>query len=123
MKNIPPDHIESRDCWCEPECLQPCPECDKDPDCWKCEGTGLVAEFDDTEASIIVHRGQGSLPHPDGDDLPPCGLPTPGHGFAIALLIGIIAMAVWRYIDMQQNLDKGHGVTDRTPRMRWDGYR
>lgn len=50
--------LDSRECWCLPEVLQPCPECDEPPtpDCWRCAGRGLVEAFDDDEACVIVHR-------------------------------------------------------------------
>lgn len=42
--------VDSEDCWCCPEVLQPCPECHegtrytRNPDCWRCAGRGLVPE-------------------------------------------------------------------------------
>jgi hypothetical protein len=54
------EHVEdSRTCWCDPELLQPCPECGGDPadaNCWKCGGRGCVPMFDEDEPVIIVHR-------------------------------------------------------------------
>lgn len=51
---------ESRDCWCKPEVLQPCQECrdliTPDPECWACDGRGLVDEYDTDAPSVIVHR-------------------------------------------------------------------
>lgn len=51
-------NIESRTCWCDPELLQPCPDCpdQPQPDCWKCSGRGTVPVFDEEEPVIIVHR-------------------------------------------------------------------
>lgn len=63
-----------RNCWCHPEILQPCPECTSgptkadehyaevysaepcDPNCWKCDGRGLVPEFDQDLPVVIVHN-------------------------------------------------------------------
>lgn len=61
--NIDGGHMtDDPDCWCGPEILQPCPECiekadDKpNPDCFRCEGRGLVDEYDEDMPSLIVHR-------------------------------------------------------------------
>ncbi len=51
---------DNEHCWCQPEVLQVCPECDEDhiptPGCWRCGGRGLVPEYDETQCSVIVHR-------------------------------------------------------------------
>lgn len=49
-------HTESTGCWCEPETLQVCDECDNGS-CWKCGGRGLAA-YDQfgNEVPVIVHR-------------------------------------------------------------------
>lgn len=53
-------HIESESCPCRPEVLQPCLECydleTPNPDCWSCDGRGLVEVYDEEAAKIIVHR-------------------------------------------------------------------
>lgn len=45
-------------CWCRPEVLQNCPECEDTPNsnCWQCQGRSLVEAFDHDEPAIIVHR-------------------------------------------------------------------
>lgn len=51
--------LDNRGCWCKPEILQPCPSCsldDRDVDCWRCEGRGLVDQYDNDAPVIIVHR-------------------------------------------------------------------
>lgn len=60
--------IDSEDCWCKPEILQPCPDCEVDEtgcrykggrpskNCWHCQGRGLIARFDEESPVIIVHR-------------------------------------------------------------------
>jgi len=73
------DHLDSDACWCEPELLQPCPECldeppplpahafgieggpapifgDESGGCWKCGGRGLVDEYDPLVPLIVAHR-------------------------------------------------------------------
>lgn len=54
--------VDSPECWCHPEALQPCPECPVEPGnvlatphCWKCGGRGLVPEFDGTLPTLYVH--------------------------------------------------------------------
>ena len=48
---------DSRECWCRPEILQPCPEnCAQGADCWRCAGRGVVAEYDSELPLIVVHR-------------------------------------------------------------------
>ena len=48
-----------KNCWCNPELLQVCPE-DEDgwcpAECYRCGGEGVVATYDPFEALIIVHR-------------------------------------------------------------------
>lgn len=48
--------VDSRECWCLPEVLQPCPECDADEDCWRCAGRGLVEAYDEDRDCVIRHR-------------------------------------------------------------------
>lgn len=45
-------------CWCAPEVLQPCPQCDEPPapGCWRCAGRGLVEPFDDGLPCVVIHR-------------------------------------------------------------------
>lgn len=66
------EHDLTKTCWCEPEHLQACPECDagefegvaqiiaeKDTsrsECWKCGGRGLVEVFVGDGSVIVVHR-------------------------------------------------------------------
>ena len=51
-------HVESKGCWCDPEVLQCCPECDAQPlaDCCRCGGSGLVPEFCDELPTVTLHR-------------------------------------------------------------------
>jgi len=51
----------STKCWCNPVVLQACPEDDSDvdgcpPDCWRCNGSSLVPEYDEELTSIIIHQ-------------------------------------------------------------------
>ena len=49
--------LESRECWCGPEVVQGCPECERDnPDCWRCSGRGCVAVYDEDEPVIVIHQ-------------------------------------------------------------------
>lgn len=49
-------------CWCGPDLYQVCPEWSGVPGdvceagCWACKGSGLVAPYDDTLDTIIVHQ-------------------------------------------------------------------
>ena len=50
-------------CWCDPELLQICPECEDEDnyaDCWKCGGRGLVKRYDDAEPCVVAHRYDGN---------------------------------------------------------------
>jgi len=66
---LSPEHnTDSRECWCRPEILQPCPEnCTNGADCWRCGGRGVVAEFDADAPLIIVHHEVklGDISHAD----------------------------------------------------------
>ena len=50
------DHlISSHVCWCKPEVLAPCPECNRvKTDCWLCRGRGLIAPDSDYEGDLVV---------------------------------------------------------------------
>lgn len=58
------EHVtDSDDCWCGPEVVQPCLECPvgpgnvmPNPDCWRCNGRGLVPPYDDEAPSVIIHN-------------------------------------------------------------------
>ena len=51
---------DNETCWCGPDVLQRCPECedhkDPPPGCWRCGGKGLVPEYDEDRPSVIVHQ-------------------------------------------------------------------
>ncbi len=53
-------HVTSGiECWCEPILYRNCSQCeDRDPDCWLCEGTGVVAVDDPipNESLMVVHN-------------------------------------------------------------------
>ena len=60
---------DGSDCWCDPEVLQACDDCDlpePQKDCWKCHGRGLVMVFDDELPCVIVHRARVDELLPDG---------------------------------------------------------
>jgi hypothetical protein len=48
------DHECTRDCWCKPELLAVCEECDGE-ECWKCNN-GLVPLEDLEENCVVVHN-------------------------------------------------------------------
>lgn len=54
--------VNSDRCWCGPEVLQPCPECHEgteyaqNPDCWQCQGRGLIPEYDPDSPSVVIHN-------------------------------------------------------------------
>lgn len=47
-----------RFCWCNPEIVQSCPQCEiySKADCWRCGGRGVVEPYDDSLDVIVVHR-------------------------------------------------------------------
>lgn len=47
---------ESECCWCGPEILQPCPECDKEDDCFMCGGRGLIPAYTPDMGKVVVHK-------------------------------------------------------------------
>ncbi len=56
------NHVtEGGDCWCSPQFKAVCPECedsrDPNPECWKCQGDGLIIVSDFERADIISHWG------------------------------------------------------------------
>ncbi len=62
-----PHDLDSPTCWCNPEILQICPECEEQPSeavdddgdnspCWRCGGRGLVEVYDEELSKIIIHR-------------------------------------------------------------------
>jgi hypothetical protein len=69
-----PHNTHGRACWCEPDLLQPCPECGgegldldqhytvivdvapRDPQCWRCSGQGVVPAFEQEEPMLVVHH-------------------------------------------------------------------
>lgn len=54
-----PPHFEDH-CWCNPDVVMLCPECQSDPDeregCWRCGGEGSVDYDGRDEPKIIIHR-------------------------------------------------------------------
>ena len=62
-----PHDTNNSDCWCGPDVLQICRECDgngwvplggdESIMCWKCEGQGLEPVYDDRLPAVIVHQG------------------------------------------------------------------
>ena len=62
-----PHDTNSADCWCGPDVLQICRECDGNGwtlafgddgiECWKCEGRGLEPVYDYSLPAVIVHQG------------------------------------------------------------------
>ena len=58
VRNI--QHTDTPECWCKPEVMMNCQECDEDtnPECWACRGSALV-EHDGSpdRRKIIIHKG------------------------------------------------------------------
>lgn len=61
-------HFESEHCWCKPEVMMACPECEdrrkdaivRDSDeqiaCWRCNGRALVEHSDPDAGKLVIHR-------------------------------------------------------------------
>lgn len=50
------DHEDAASCWCQPELLMQCHECEGDGDtCWLCDGDGFMA-WDGVNADDLVLR-------------------------------------------------------------------
>lgn len=52
-------------CDCNPRCTVPCIECieydDPDPECWKCQGEGVVDAAPDDRPLIVVHSRKDTV--------------------------------------------------------------
>ena len=64
-----PQHLDSKDCWCRPKLMRPCPVCggtrihpaDNDiehpPPCPQCNGAGMITATHPDETTILRHQG------------------------------------------------------------------
>lgn len=58
---LSPEHVtDGGPCWCAPKVYNVCPECDDqvhpDPECWRCDGLGMVAQYDESLPVITLHN-------------------------------------------------------------------
>ena len=54
--------VDGGPCWCNPDIVQPCPECEEPPkpDCWRCSGNGQVDVYTDDFGVIVSHHAADS---------------------------------------------------------------
>lgn len=52
------EHVKGADCWCRPRLTQSCPECEPGAaeGCWRCDGDGVVDEYNPDLPLIIIHN-------------------------------------------------------------------
>lgn len=52
--------VDDTPCWCQPEFVRVCPECEgneTDEPCWRCEGRGALPVPTIEEADVVIHHG------------------------------------------------------------------